>query len=80
MCCIPANTPRQVVAAVAVGVDLGLETGDFMLKLANCENCAPVVEGMKRVRGGAAVIRKEGAKKNGTEKVTSVAFMFHGLP
>ena len=28
--------------------DLGLETADSMLKLANCENCVPVVEACRR--------------------------------
>ena len=37
-------TPAQVVLKAS---DLGLETADSMLKLANFENCAPVVEGMK---------------------------------
>ena len=27
--------------------DLGLEKADGLLKLANCENCAPVAEGLK---------------------------------
>ena len=37
-------TLAQVVLKAS---DLGLETADSMLKLANFENCAPVVEGMK---------------------------------
>ena len=52
--------------------DLGLETADGLLKLANCESCAPVVEGLQVVRREAAVIRRNGAKKNGTKKVTVV--------
>jgi hypothetical protein len=42
---LPSRIPRRQVVLKAS--DLGLETVDSMFKLANFENCAPVVEGMK---------------------------------
>ena len=49
------------------------ETADSLLKLANCKSCALVVEGLEMVCREVAVIRRNGAKKNGTKKVTVVA-------
>ena len=52
--------------------DLSLESADSLLKLVPAsyeEQCKPLVDGRK-VRDGAAHVRKEGVRVNGTEKVT----------
>ena len=59
-------TLAQVVLKAS---DAGLETTDALLKLVPGEKVVPIMEGIKRVRAEAAVVRKEGARKNGTEQV-----------
>ena len=52
--------------------DLGLESADSLLKLVPAsyeESCKPLVDGVRKVRDGAAHVRKEGVKANGTAKV-----------
>ena len=52
--------------------DLGLESADSLLKLVPAsyeESCKPLVDGVRKVRDGAAYVRKEGVKANGTAKV-----------
>ena len=54
--------------------DLGLESADSFLKLVPAsyeERCKPLVFGVRKVRAGAAHVRKEGVKANGTEKVNN---------
>ena len=56
--------------------DLGLESADSFLKLVPAsyeERCKPLVDGVRKVRAGAAHVRKEGVKANGTEKVNNTA-------
>jgi len=55
-------TLAQVVLKAS---DAGLETTDALLKLVPGEKVVPIMEGIKRVRAEAAVVRKEGARKNG---------------
>merc|ERR1719319_1807957 len=62
-------TLAQVVLKAS---DAGLETTDALLKLVPGEKVVPIMEGIKRVRVEAAVVRKEGARKNGTEQVTAL--------
>ena len=53
--------------------DLGLESADSLLKLVPAnyeEQVKPLVDGVRKVRAGAAHVRKEGVRVNGTEKVT----------
>jgi len=62
-------TLAQVVLKAS---DAGLETTDALLKLVPGEKVVPIMEGIKRVRAEAAVVRKEGARKNGTEQVAAL--------
>ena len=52
--------------------DSGLETADSLLKLVPVpysSQCEPLASGLKRIREEAAIVRKEGATKNGSQKV-----------
>merc|ERR1719427_1131526 len=62
-------TLAQVVLKAS---DAGLETTDALLKLVPGEQAVPVKEGVRRVRAEAAAVRKEGAKRNGTEQVAAL--------
>ena len=62
----PLSLSPQVVLKAS---DTGLELSDSLLKLVPGDKAVPIVEGLKRVRAEAAVVRKEGAKQNGTSKV-----------
>ena len=57
--------------------DISLESADSLLKLVPAsyeERCKPLVDGVRKVRAGAAHLRKEGVRVNGTEKVTCPNF------
>jgi len=62
-------TLAQVVLKAS---DAGLETTDALLKLVPGEQAVPVMEGVRRLRAEAAAVRKEGAKRNGTEQVAAL--------
>merc|ERR1719431_13131 len=62
-------TLAQVVLKAS---DAGLETTDALLKLVPGEQAVPVKEGVRRLRAEAAAVRKEGAKRNGTEQVAAL--------
>jgi len=66
---IASFTLAQVVLKAS---DTGLELSDSLLKLVPGDKAVPIVEGLKRVRAEAAVVRKEGAKQNGTSKVLAL--------
>merc|ERR1712013_525760 len=48
--------------------DLGLETTDGLLKWSANEKVDPVIVGLRRLRGDAGHLRKQGVGLNGTEK------------
>ena len=52
--------------------DSGLETADSLLKLAPASyssRCELIVSGLKTVRSQVDIVRREGARLNGSEKV-----------
>ena len=51
--------------------DSGLETEESLLKLAPASNfrCELIVSGLKTVRSQVDIVRREGARLNGSEKV-----------
>ena len=69
---VASFTLAQIVLKMS---DLGLESADSLLKLVPAsyeERCKPMVDGVRKVRAGAAYVRKEGVKANGTEKMASL--------
>ena len=55
--------------------DSGLETAESLLKLvpvSYSSQCEPLVSGLKRVRQEAATVRREGATRNGSQKVAAM--------
>ena len=64
---ISASTDSSLQAS-----DSGLETAESLLKLVPASyssQCEPLVSGLKRVREEATTVRKEGATRNGSQKV-----------
>ena len=64
---ISAHTDPSLQAS-----DSGLETADSLLKLVPASyssQCELLVSGLKTVREEAATVRKEGATRNGSQKV-----------
>ena len=57
--------------------DSGLETAESFLKLAPASyssRCEPIVSGLKTVRSQVDRVRREGARSNGTQKVSLVVY------
>ena len=55
--------------------DSGLETAESVLKLlpvSYSSQCEPLVSGLKRVRQETATVRREGATRNGSQKVAAM--------
>ena len=55
--------------------DSGLETADSLLKLvpsSYSSQCEPLVSGLKNIRSQAEHVRREGARREGTEQVANM--------
>ena len=60
--------------------DSGLETADSLLKLAPASyssRCELIVSGLKTVRSQVDIVRREGARANGSEKVNNRRILFY---
>ena len=56
--------------------DFGLETADSLLKLAPASyssSCELIVSAIKTVRGQVDIVRREGARANGSDKVNNMS-------
>merc|ERR1719452_396731 len=69
---VKAKVTQATEQVVLKASDAGLETTDALLKLMPGEKAVPVKEGVRRLRAEAAAVRKEGAKRNGTEQVAAL--------
>merc|ERR1719452_108320 len=69
---VKAKVTQATEQVVLKASDAGLETTDALLKLMPGEKAVPVMEGVRRLRAEAAAVRKEGAKRNGTEQVAAL--------
>merc|ERR1719431_530751 len=66
------ETSFTLAQVVLKASDAGLETTNALLKLVPGEQAVPVKEGVRRLRAEATAVRKEGAKRNGTEQVAAL--------